>query len=314
MSVVDHFSREEMEAFTGRSDAHAWLAFLVNWGIVAVAMGLVAVWLNPLSILLALLLIGGRQLGFGALMHECGHGTLFRSRHLNQFMGKWFAAGPVFYRLDEYMEHHLEHHRKIGTEQDPDLSRYQRYPVPAAVLRRKIWRDLTGQTTLGFLRFTLMKNKVIAVGEQGKKHFDPGQLLRHFHAALLSNLLLLALLAAFGVPWLYLLWLGSYFSTYMVFSRIRNLAEHAAVPELFSEDPIMNTRTTLASWWERLTFAPNCVNYHLEHHLVPAIPKYRLAAFHAALGRKGLLENADITRGYWAVVKKLTATGQSVHS
>ncbi|MAC71727.1 MAG: hypothetical protein CMP84_16195 [Gammaproteobacteria bacterium] len=63
----------------------------------------------------------------------------------------------------------------------------------------------------------------------------------------------------------------------MLFSRIRNLAEHAAVPDLTDSDPLLNSRTTLASWWERLTFAPNSINYHLEHNLLPAVPKYRLA-------------------------------------
>lgn len=31
-----------------------------------------------------------------------------------------------------------------------------------------------------------------------------------------------------------------------------------------------NTRTVLVSWRERLTVAPDYVNYHFEHHLVPA--------------------------------------------
>ena len=61
----------------------------------------------------------------------------------------------------------------------------------------------------------------------------------------------------------------------------------------------------LARWWERLTVAPNCVNYHLEHHLVPSIPKYHLAAFHRALREKGLLERAEIAKGYGEVVRKL---------
>ncbi|MBT70689.1 MAG: hypothetical protein CMQ15_01410 [Gammaproteobacteria bacterium] len=305
MRVADHFSKAEMQRLYERSDLHAWLAFFVNWGIVCFSFYLVAAWPNPLTILIALLLIGGRQLGFGALMHECGHATLFKSRSLNQFMGKWLAASPVFYRLDDYMNHHLEHHRKIGTTEDPDLSRYQRYPVSPGVLRGKIWRDLTGRTTLGYLRFTLNNNKVSYVDEQGRKRFDVMQFVRRFHATLITNLILIGLLALTGVPQLYLLWVVAYFSFYMVFSRIRNLAEHAAVPELFDENPLNNTRTTLARWWERLTVAPNCVNYHLEHHLVPSIPKYHLAAFHRALREKGLLERAEIAKGYGEVVRKL---------
>jgi fatty acid desaturase len=173
------------------------------------------------------------------------------------------------------------------------------------VLRGKIWRDLTGRTTLSYLRFTLKNNRVSTVDEQGRKRFDVMQFVRRFHATLITNLILIGLLALAGEPQLYLLWVVAYFSSYMVFSRIRNLAEHAAVPELFDENPLNNTRTTMARWWERLTVAPNCVNYHLEHHLVPSIPKYHLALFHRALREKGLLEQAEIATGYGEVVRKL---------
>ena len=98
----------------------------------------------------------------------------------------------------------------------------------------------------------------------------------------------------------------------MVFSRIRNLAEHAAVPDLTSEDPLQNTRTTIPRWWERFMFAPNSVCYHLEHHLVPSVPKYRLADFHKTLRAKGLLDDADICFGYLAVVRKLVAPAKSL--
>jgi fatty acid desaturase len=91
----------------------------------------------------------------------------------------------------------------------------------------------------------------------------------------------------------------------MVFSRIRNLAEHAAVPDLLNDDPLMNTRTTIPSWWERLTVAPNSVCYHLEHHLVPSVPKYRLAGFHRALRKRGVLDSADISIGYVQLVRRL---------
>jgi fatty acid desaturase len=107
------------------------------------------------------------------------------------------------------------------------------------------------------------------------------------------------------------LWLTAFFTFYMVFVRIRNLAEHAVVPELFDDDPLNNTRTTLARWWERLTVAPNSVNYHLEHHLVPSVPKYRLSEFHQVLKSKGLLENADIAAGYGKVIRKLIADPQA---
>jgi hypothetical protein len=52
----------------------------------------------------------------------------------------------------------------------------------------------------------------------------------------------------------------------MVITRIRNIAEHAVVPD--ANDPLRNTRTTRANFLERLFIAPYYVNYHLEHHLL----------------------------------------------
>jgi fatty acid desaturase len=68
----------------------------------------------------------------------------------------------------------------------------------------------------------------------------------------------------------------------------------------------MHTRTTLPRWWERLTLAPNHVNYHLEHHLLPTVPPYRLPALHRLLRERGFYRCAEIIDGYSAVLGKLT--------
>jgi fatty acid desaturase len=39
---------------------------------------------------------------------------------------------------------------------------------------------------------------------------------------------------------------------------------------------------------------PHHVNYHLEHHLCPAVPHYRLPALHRLLQEKGALEGAEV--------------------
>lgn len=312
MKIKEHFSPQEIKQFCRRSNLHGWIAVATNWGIIALCFVVVARWPNPLTIVLAMILLGGRLLGLGVLMHECGHGTLFKSKTLNRVVGTWLCAAPVMYRLDDYMSNHLSHHSKAGTGADPDLYRYQNYPVELKSLQRKLLRDVSGQTSLNFLETSLKRNQVITIDEEGDRRLDYRRLLSRFHAPLSMNFLLFFLLAWFGVAELYLLWLAAYFSVYMIFSRIRNLAEHACVPDLLDPDPMQHTRTMVASWWERLTFAPNCVNYHLEHHLLPSVPKYRLAAFHAALKEKGLLDNAHIERGYLAFIRRLIIQPQSV--
>jgi fatty acid desaturase len=69
-------------------------------------------------------------------------------------------------------------------------------------------------------------------------------------------------------------------------------------------DPLRNTRTTLARWWERIFLAPNRVNYHLEHHLLMTVPHTNLPKLHRMLADRGLLDGALVTKGYAAVLRR----------
>jgi fatty acid desaturase len=120
------------------------------------------------------------------------------------------------------------------------------------------------------------------------------------------NLALLGGLAAAGQWWLYpLLWLLPLATWYQLVSRIRNIAEHAVVPD--NDDPLRNTRTTRANWLERLLVAPYYVNYHLEHHLFMFVPCWRLPIAHRALLAAGLGAWMEIQRGYGAVLRLATS-------
>ena len=77
----------------------------------------------------------------------------------------------------------------------------------------------------------------------------------------------------------------------------------AAVPDLFDQDVRRNTRTVDAPWWQRLVFAPNGVNYHLEHHLLASVPCYRLSALRTLLRQRGALDGMPEFRGYGAVLR-----------
>src|SRR5438046_1201349 len=114
-----------------------------------------------------------------------------------------------------------------------------------------------------------------------------------------------ALMPEAAHPALYLLWVGAWLTTYSLAMRLRSIAEHGMVPD--PADPLRNTRTTLARWWERLLLAPNRVNYHLEHHLVMTVPHYNLPRMHRLLRARGVLEDACVTRGYLDVLRLASA-------
>jgi fatty acid desaturase len=126
---------------------------------------------------------------------------------------------------------------------------------------------------------------------------------------IITNAAMAGLLAAFGHPWLYLLWLGSYLTTFSVFVRIRSIAEHACTQ--LDLDPFKSTRTTHANWFARITVAPIRVNYHLEHHLLMTVPYFSLPKLHRLLAAKGALAGAYVSPGYMDVLRIATTGGKS---
>jgi fatty acid desaturase len=124
-----------------------------------------------------------------------------------------------------------------------------------------------------------------------------------FVRQLLAQLMLFLVLAACGIAWTYLLWVVAYLTVFMLVIRIRQVAEHAAVPDLFDPDVRMNTRTVDAPWWQRLVFAPFGVNYHLEHHFMASVPSYKLGELRQLLRRQRALDAVPEFHGYGAVLR-----------
>jgi fatty acid desaturase len=290
-------SREEIAALLEMQDWRSWLSVAANWGLVFAAMALVAWRPNPLTVLGALFVIGARQLGCAVLMHEASHRTLFSHRRVNDLVGQWLCAYPVWSDLEAYRPYHLQHHAHTGTPRDPDLGLVRPFPITRASLRRKIWRDLSGRTGVKFARAAFQRTF--------RRWRDP-HARRAAIGVAVSNGVLLAGLAALGHAELYLLWAGAWLTTNTLLTRIRAIAEHALTPD--ADDPLGNTRTTLARWWERLLIAPNRVNYHLEHHLLMTVPHYHLPRLHALLRERGVLARACVEPGgYGAVLRRAAA-------
>jgi fatty acid desaturase len=287
-------TREEVRSLLEPADVRSWLSIAANWGLVFAAFALVAAWPNPLSILVALFVIGARQLGFAVLMHEASHRSLFGNRALNDWAGNWLCAYPIWSDLNPYRPYHLKHHAKTGGPEDPDLGLVRPFPITGSSLRRKVWRDLSGQTGRKFAKGAWARTV-------GRYRIDPIA-RRAAQGVLVTNVALLAILTATGHPALYLLWVVAWLTTHTLVTRIRSIAEHAMTPA--PGDPLGNTRTTIARWWERLLIAPNRVNYHLEHHLLMTVPHYNLPRMHRLLRERGALRYACVERGYWRVLQR----------
>ena len=300
-------SREEISSLLEIKDWRGWTSIAVNWAIVAGCFWLVAWAPNPLTIVVALLVIGTRQLGLAIVMHEAAHRSLFKNRGLNDFAGNWLAAYPIWSDVKPYRSYHLVHHAKTGSAEDPDLSLVTPFPITRASFRRKIWRDLTGQT--GWKQAVAVAKRDLGLGDARNQRNmglaegqNPDVGWRKVAPVAITNGVLLAILALFGHPELYLLWLVAWLTTNRLVTRLRSIAEHALPSDL--NDVLQNTRTTHASWWERLLIAPNRVNYHLEHHLLMTVPLYNLPRMHRLLKQRGALDGALLAPNYRTVFRQ----------
>jgi fatty acid desaturase len=74
--------------------------------------------------------------------------------------------------------------------------------------------------------------------------------------------------------------------------RLRAICEHGAVTDFAS--PLTAARTNLGPRWLLWLFFPFNVNFHVEHHMYPAIPFYNLPAAHRAMKAHGVLDKAEV--------------------
>jgi len=288
--------RQRNEWRSGALIAHAWAVILGS-------MALVAIFPNPLTWILAVVLTGSRQLGLAILMHDGAHGCLSDNSSRNMALSQWLCAYPIFADTLAYRRYHLAHHAHTQQEEDPDLPLSAPFPISRASYRRKFWRDLSGQT--GY-----QQRKAQFLNALGDPSWPFAQRLRHFRQRLgpqlAANGALFAGLTLAGVWWAYpLLWLLPLLTWMMVITRIRNIAEHAVVPD--SDDPLRSTRTTKAGFIGRAFIAPYFVNYHLEHHLLMYVPCYNLPKVHAILMRGPHASRMEVQPSYLSVLRMATA-------
>lgn len=319
MKAHELLSREEMQYFVRPSNLRGWQAVLTTWGIIAGSFLLLAFYPNALCCFIALILLGGRILALAILMHDASHYSLFKSRWLNDWVGEWLCAAPVWQDLRRYRKHHMAHHQFAGTEMDPDKSLVTGFPISRASLLRKILRDLSGISGLkrvyglllmdfGFIEYTVA-NDVRPISQLGRAKWTVLKAgLKNLYPVVLMNLAIFMLLFACHHPWFYGIWVLAYLITFSLIVRIRSIAEHACTDA--GLDPLLNTRATYASPFARLTVAPHHVNYHLEHHLIMITPSFLLPKLHQVLKNRGALRNAHLAKNYLEVLRIATTASK----
>jgi fatty acid desaturase len=332
------FAVEDWRAITTLSRWRGISLVLHGWMVVALAaFGGAAAWdynwlVGLLITPLVLAILGGRQLGLSILMHDGAHGLLHPDRKTNNWLGQWPTGAATGSDLYAYRAYHLTHHKFTQQAEDPDLALSAPFPTSRDSLRRKFIRDLTGQT---FYKQRTAQFAVALRGAQfmlrreasnGKADSHAGRALnmqnRAGRNAPVANVdgakttartvgrFLLVQTILLAISWVvwgwtpFLLWIGALATTFQLFLRIRNIAEHACTPT-GSGDPFTHARTTQAGFFARMTVAPYWVNYHSEHHLFMGVPCYNLAATHRLLGAGGFYPRMTLAPNYRDVLAQV---------
>jgi fatty acid desaturase len=295
----DVFSPEEWAPLAARSSWKGLALVAHAWAVIALAMLMAIVW--PITLPLAVMIIGARQLGLAILQHDAAHGALHPDLKVNDWVGEWLCSGGV----ERYRAYHLQHHKFAQQAEDPDLALSAPFPITRASFRRKVVRDLTGQTWFKE-RFGRLTAKL--------KARKPGRPLlpiladeaRRQRRWLIVNGMAIAAFSMAGYPWAWFaLWLLPRATWYQLITRMRNIAEHALIAK-DEPDPLRHARTTRANLIERAFIAPYYVNYHCEHHMFMHVPCWNLPRLRRRLARDGVTERMLGAPGYASVLRAVT--------
>lgn len=315
---MQYLSSEELKALSRPSRLQSWLVLGTDWLLIGATFALAALVPHPLVWAFCFLFMARHQLALAILMHEGSHRRLFDSVRWNDLICQWGCGAPLFFSLYSYQKLHAKHHREPLASDDPDLSLIGGYPIPGRSLARKLMRDALGISYFKFIRyFIYMARRKAGTEKADADKAKQGKSLAQSHGGckmslqgvivfmLSMNLLLFGALLLSGHGWFYLFfWLLPMMTFLQVLLRIRGIAEHAGYAS--NPDQRQNARTVVNPV-QTFIFAPHNVNYHIEHHLYPAVPFYNLPRVHSLLKAQDSLPAANLYTGYGAVIRELTS-------
>lgn len=279
-------------------------AIMGDWLIIALSL-LLAVYLRTWwALALAAVLVARSQLALAVMMHEGAHGSIAKSRALNNGIAQWCCAGPLFLSMLSYREGHLKHHRAPMAHDDPVACVFDVHGYPMTRLRffGKCLLDLT-TLTYWYNAFRIMRGDFRHVLPVCKK--TRTCLWLECASMLFANGLLWATLNYFDAAIFYwTLWILPALTLLPLFGRIRAIMEHAGYPA--TENQAHNARTITQPNWQTFLCGPHAIHYHIEHHLYPMATFDQLQKMHTQLAKKGQLPAQNLYTGYFKILKEVT--------
>lgn len=267
----DVISRKELKPYMARTNWHGAVSFFTHMALLGgtgygVWVSLGTWWVVPAMIAYSLMM----AFLFNPV-HECSHGTVFRSRWMNETV-YWivcliYMVPPTFFRYA-----HAAHHTYTQIRgKDPDM-------MPERMTVAKYLYILIGVTfwTRNILWFLRHPFGSIAAGQ---KYYLPES---ETPRVVTEARIIFVLYGAIAVASLYT---GSWFAViFWVLPRLIGepsmravrIAEHGECAE--TADLRENTRSTMTDAVIRFLFWN--MPYHSEHHLCPMVPFHALGRLH----------------------------------
>jgi len=250
---------------------------LQGWGLLSVSRTVVL----ASVVMLGALVMLAKQHALGVILHDASHGRLFQSRRWNDLVCNWACAFPIFLSTAGYRTAHLPHHLFINTENDPTWRQFVMreqigFPMPRRQMARLLAGDLVAIVPggIGLLRRVLTGVRRETDAPSTLSGSDRKQMIAFW-------LLALGAIAWSGTAaYFVLLWLLPRVSLLVAIDRIRLFAEHDLDGHA---DEFQRTRIVRGTWIERQLLAPLNINFHVEHHLFPGVPLYRIPELHRLL-------------------------------
>jgi len=299
-------STQELQPFTQLDDVRSLLA-LAQTGVLLVVAGalIVGLW-GSAWILAGIALMGIAQHSLFILSHEAAHYRLLSHRGANDVLGRLIGMSSGVSMCTYRVTHRLHHNNLYGSE-DPDTAIHGGYPRGKAYLLRKLAQDIVGWNAWKTYAYFF---GAPAINEDTQRAIRPlddtsPQLRKAARqdrywvvaAHIAMPIAAFALAGWHGVAVYLVVWIVPLMTALQPILRLRAVCEHGAVSDLSSPLTAARSNRTWGNWSNRLLgglLFPHHVNYHLEHHLYPAVPHYHLPALHRALQARGVLEGAEV--------------------
>lgn len=259
----------------------------VSLDISLIAAALVLALEVPWAAPIALLVLGNRQRALGNILHDAAHRNLTRNRVLNDLVTRVLIAPLLFLSLSHYRELHFRHHLDLGAKDaDPDL-------IPIPVEKARSWAAAVAVNALS-LRAVLGST----FGHLVDHNVTPGGRLYILAWWTLLGAVLVSAVGVCSAAAMLALWLGARATVFHVITTFREMCDHHG---LIPGGVFSFTRDITATGPLSMLFHPRNNAYHLTHHLLPAIPHYRLPEAQRVFATlPEYQERAQVSEGYFA--------------